>query len=314
MRGFRSAIIRALALALVLLATTATALAHPATPKLIHLPDGWRPEGVAIGRGKQIYAGSLGTGAIYVADLRTGEGRVLVPPQGHPAVGLKVDDRSNLIFVAGGPTGRAFVYDAGSGATVAELDLTEQPPAAGTFINDVIVTREAAYFTDSFRPVFYRLPLGKHGQPAGPAETVPLGPGYDFIPGGFNANGIAATSNGKHLIIVNSSVGVLYRVDPHSGAAARIDLGGTSVSAGDGIVLRGHTLYVVRNALNQIAVIELASGLASGTVVDTLTNPNLDVPTTAALFGDALYAVNARFSTPPTPTTSYAIVRVEIHE
>lgn len=313
MRGLRSAIVRALALALVLLATASTALAHPAFPELIHLPAGWRPEGVAIGRGKQIYAGSLGTGAIYVADLRTGAGRVLVPPQGHPAVGLKVDDRSNLIFVAGGPTGRAFVYDAESGATVGEFDLTEQP-AAGTFINDVIVTRDAAYFTDSFRPVFYRLPLGKHGRPAGPAEVVPLGSGYDFIPGAFNANGIAATSNGKHLIIVNSSVGALYLVNPHSGAAQRIDLGGASVSVGDGIVLHGRTLYVVRNALNQIAVIELDNDLASGRVVDTLTNPNLDVPTTAALFGDALYAVNARFSTPPTPTTSYAIVRVEAHE
>jgi hypothetical protein len=35
------------------------------------------------------------------------------------------------------------------------------------------------------------------------------------------------------------------------------------------------------------------------------------VPTTLALFGSRLYAVNARFGTPPTPTTEYSIVQLE---
>ena len=38
-------------------------------------------------------------------------------------------------------------------------------------------------------------------------------------------------------------------------------------------------------------------------------NTNIDVPTTIASFGNALYAVNARFTTPPAPTTTYNIVR-----
>ena len=91
-----------------------------------------------------------------------------------------------------------------------------------------------------------------------------------------------------------------------------IDLGGASVSAGDGILLIGKTLYVVRNRLNQIAVIKLSRDLTSGTVTDTLTNANFDVPTTIGLFGDALYAVNARFGTPPTPDTTYTAVRVPL--
>lgn len=285
-------------------------------PDVIALPDGWRPEGVATGRGPVIYSGSLANGAIYAADLRTGEGAILAPgAPGRVAVGLSFDARTNYIFVAGGGTGKAYVYDAATGALLREYTLT----APGTFVNDVIVTRDAAYFTDSGRPVYYRVPLGPGGRLAAPdaVETIPLSGDYQQV-AGFNANGIEATPNGKSLIIVNSAAGALYRVAPRTGVATRIDLGGDSVSAGDGLLLRGRTLYVVRNRLNQIAVIELARDLRSGEVVDTITDPNFDVntdpnfdvPTTIAAFGDALYAVNARFTTPPTPSTPYTIVRV----
>jgi sugar lactone lactonase YvrE len=281
-----------------------------AFPDLISLPDGFRPEGVVTGHGPIIYAGSLANGAIYAANLRTGEGEILVPGQAdRRAVGLGFDQRTNYIFVSGGATGKAYVYDASSGATVGEFTLTTATP---TFVNDVIVTRDAAYFTDSNQPVLYKLPLGPGGRlPASSAvEVLPLSGDFQFVPGQFNANGIEATPNGKSLIVVNSTLGTLYRVDPETGEATTIDLGGASVSAGDGLLLRGHTLYVVRNQLNQIAVIELAPDLSSGEVVDTITDPNFDVPTTVALFGASLYAVNARFSTPPTPTTPYSIVRV----
>jgi hypothetical protein len=104
---------------------------------------------------------------------------------------------------------------------------------------------------------------------------------------------------------------MIYRVDPASGDAVEIDLGGASLPNADGLVLIGHTLYVVQNQLHQIAVVELAPDFASGAVVDTITNDAFRVPTTAALFGNALYAVNARFGTPPGPDVEYEIVRVE---
>ena len=126
----------------------------------------------------------------------------------------------------------------------------------------------------------------------------------------MHANGIAATPNGKTLIIVNSVDGVLYTVDPSTGAATQIDLGGDSVPNGDGILLQGKTLYVVQNVMNQIAAVDLSPDLTSGTITDTLTSPSFRVPTTIAKFGDALYAVNARFDTPPTPNTDYDVVRV----
>jgi sugar lactone lactonase YvrE len=126
---------------------------------------------------------------------------------------------------------------------------------------------------------------------------------------GFNANGITATPDGKWLIIVQSATGLLYRVDPHTGVAVVIDLGGELVTAGDGILLDGHTLYVSRNAVNRIAVIDLEPDLSAGEYIGDITSPSFDAPTTIAEFGNSLYAVNARFSQ-PIPGTQYQIVRV----
>lgn len=281
-------------------------------PEVINLPNGHRPEGIAIGKGKTFYAGSLANGSVYAGNVRTGEGAVLVPPEaGRVLTGLYVDERHDRLFAAGAGTGKGFVFDTDTGATLASYQLAEGTP---TFVNDVVVTRNAAYFTDSNQPVIYRLPLGRKGAlpEQSAVERIPLSGDYVFVPGAFNANGIEATANGQWLIIVHSSRGELYRVDPRTGATTLIDLGGASVSNGDGIRLRGRTLYVVRNRLNQIAVIKLSRDLTSGTVTDTLTNANFDVPTTIGLFGDALYAVNARFGTPPTPDTTYTAVRVPL--
>lgn len=278
-------------------------------PDVIPLPNGFQPEGIATGTGTNFYVGSIPTGAVYRGDLRTGAGDVLVQPQaGRAAIGLKYDDRSGLLFVAGGPTGYAYIYDGDTGANVAAIQLTTLP----SFINDVVITRDAAYFTNSFQPFIYRVPLENNGElPAVPTvEEIPLGGEYQFTPGAFNANGIAATPNGKTLIIVNSTEGALYNVDPTTGVATRIDLGTGAVPNGDGILLQGKTLYVVQNRLNQIAVIKLSADLTSGTITELITDSDFRVPTTIARFGNSLYAVNARFGTPPTPDTEYEVVRV----
>jgi sugar lactone lactonase YvrE len=280
-------------------------------PEVIPLPNGFQPEGIASGEGTTFFVGSIPTGAVYRGDLATGEGQLFIPAQmGRNAIGMKYDPRTDLLFVAGGPSGQAFIYDGVSGANIAAIPLATAP----VFINDVVITRQAAYFTNSLQPVIYKVPLTEDGYlPVQPvSETIPLSGDYTFIPNVFNANGIDATSNGKTLIIVNSAEGALYNVDPLTGNATRIDLGTDAVPNGDGILLRGQVLYVVQNRLNQIAVVELNSNLVSGEIVDTLTSPLFRVPTTIASFGDALYAVNARFGTPPTPDTEYEVVRVPL--
>jgi sugar lactone lactonase YvrE len=287
-----------------------SALAAKAFPGEISLPDGFRPEGIVVGHGTTIFAGSLADGAIYAADLRTGEGEVLVtPPSGRIAVGLDFDERTNYVYVAGGPTGQAYVYDGGTGAEAGVFQLTTATP---TFINDAIVTADAVYFTDSSQPALYRIPLLAGGGLPEPSavQEIPLGGEYSFIPGQFNANGIEASPDGRWLIVVNSTTGTLYRVDPASGEATAIDLGPDTVPNGDGILLRGMTLYVVQNFFNQVAVVELSDDVTSGEIVDHFTDPAFDIPTTIARLGSALYVVNARFTTPPTPDTEYSIVKL----
>jgi sugar lactone lactonase YvrE len=284
---------------------------------VIELPDGFQPEGIAAGKGHFFYTGALNGGAIFLFDARTGQVEQLVEPrEDRTAVGIAFDPRSNLLFVAGGSFGEAYVYDGSTGEDVAMYSLTD--PFAG-FINDVVVTREAAYFTDSFQEVFYRIPLGPAGSLPAPSEveTIPLGDDFNFVENQFNANGIEATPKGDWLLIVNFFFGELYRVDPATGEAVLVDLGGMSVPFGDGLVLRGSKLYVVQNFLNQISVVDLDTELTAGTIVDVLTSSYFRIPTTAAAFGNALYAVNARFDEippgMPDPDDTFEAVRVVIH-
>jgi sugar lactone lactonase YvrE len=278
------------------------ALASSNVPETIPLPNGWQPEGIAIGHGTTFYAGSRATGAVYTGDLRTGMGKVFIQPNGGAATGMKVDH--GRLWVSGAQTGKGTVYDLKTGAVVREYQLA---PGAPTFVNDVVVTNKAAYFTDSQRPVIYRVALGRHHEP-GDVTTINLTGDYQHQ-AGFNLNGIDATDNGKTLLAVQSANGRLYAIDPATGVARTVDLGGTVLSNGDGILLRGRTLYVVQNSLNKIAVLKLKHDFRSGTLQRTITDPDFDVPTTIGLFGNKLYAVNARFSTPPTPDTTYAVVR-----
>jgi sugar lactone lactonase YvrE len=300
---------------LLVLLVLATITAVPATagastfPDTIRLPDGWQPEGIAAGRGTSLYVGSLANGAVWKADASSGTGDVLVPGRdGRVAVGIKVD-QDNRLFVAGGPTGKAFVYDAQTGTELAAYQLA--PAGTTTFVNDVVVTGEAAFFTDSLNPRLYVVPFGPDGQLPAQEEvrTLPLTGDLQYMMG-FNVNGIAAANGGQVLMVVQSNTGLLFSVDPDTGVTSQVDLGGASLTNGDGLLLRDRTLYVVRNRLNEIAVVQLDGSLRSGRLVDVLTDPDFDVPTTIAFTAGSLYAVNARFGTSPEPDTRYDIVRV----
>jgi sugar lactone lactonase YvrE len=291
-------------LALLLALAIPTAAIAAAFPDRIDLPDDFAPEGIAVGHGNTFFTGSLSGQGIWQGDLRSGEGSPLVE-SGGPFVGMKVDAH-NRLWVAGGPAGNGYLFDATSGALLATVQLA--PAGEATFVNDVVVTGDAAYFTDSFRGVIYRVSLD-----ATSVSEIDLTSIAPPAPGVFRFNGIDATPNGDPLIVVDSTAGVLYTVDAASGEAAPIDLGGAMVTAGDGLVLHGHTLYVVRNQLNLVAVIELAPDLSSGTLVDEITSSDFDVPTTAARFGSSLYVVNARFGTTdldPLPNP-YWITRID---
>jgi hypothetical protein len=277
-------------------------------PARIDLPNGWAPEGITAGRGTTVYVGSLANGAIWKGDVRTGHGRVLVPGvAGKVAVGVEYEARANRLWVAGGPTGEVRVYNASSGRLLQTYSFS---PVG--FLNDLVATRDAVYVTDSGVQQLDVIPLGRHGRLPAPSAvtTLPLSGDIEWVtgPGQFNANGIVARNG--WLILVQSNAGKLFRVNPRTGVTREIDLGGQSVSFGDGLELNGRTLYVVRNQLSTVSVFRLGAGLRSARWVGDLTSPSLEVPTTAAFQAGRLWAVNARFGTPVTPDTEYWITRL----
>jgi len=287
--------------------TAATAVtAAPVTagdrPDTIDLPSGFAPEGVAVGRGGTFYAGSRVDGRIARGDVRRDtEAEVFIGAPSVPAAtGLKADVRHGLLWVAGAGTGKAAVYDLRTGAAVTTLTFTTET----SFINDVVVTRDAAYFTNSRSPVIYEVPVSPRGDVGEPRTITLSGPAAeDHTAGATNLNGIEATSDGGTLIAVNSLNGMLYTIDPDSGASARIGLGGATVLTGDGILLVGHDLLVLQNGastgINQISVVRLAPDLGSGAVVDTITSPFFETATTLARAGNTLIAANGQFRQPP---------------
>jgi DNA-binding beta-propeller fold protein YncE len=281
-----------------LTATTLLASAALATapfPETFPVPTGSMPEGIASGKGTTLYVGSRADGSVYRADARTGRGAELVPGQaGRQAFGLKYAD--GKLFVAGGPTGSGFVYDARTGANVSAHDFD------GTFVNDVTVTRKAAYFTDSQQARLYVLP-----RDGGAPFALPLGGEWEQVEG-FNANGIAATPDGETLIVVQSVTGKLFAVDADTGVARLIDA--PPVVNGDGILLAGPLLFVVQNQDNKIATLLLDRRLRRAIRIADLRDRDFDVPTTVARIGLRLYAINARFSSDPGPDTTHDVVKV----
>jgi len=294
----------AVVLALLAIPTEAGAARHvdPGLVTTSPMPDGFQPEGIAIGSQPFAYFGSLADGSIYKASLLDGQGQRIGPAPGTPSVGMKIDRRGRL-YVAGGPAGNGRIVSGETGEILAGFTFA----TGATFVNDVVLTPDAAWFTDSLTPVLYKVPRFPGGRLATQADvvTVPLTGDLVFQPG-FNVNGISRTPDGKGLIVVQSNTGGLFRVDPATGVTTAIDLGGESVVNGDGLLVRGRTLYVVQNRNNTVAVIRLDPSGTRGTIRDRLTDPRFDTPTTVARFGSLLYLPNARFATPPTPATTYS--------
>ncbi len=300
-------------LTLTLAATLATpATASPATAgsrspvSEIVLPGATSAEGIARGDGSTFYAGDLFLGDIYRGDVRRGRAALFVDaPAGRQAVGMSFDGRHDLLFVAGGFTGQAYVYDTDTGATVASYQLGAPGSAV---VNDVVITRTGAWFTDSSQAVLYFVPISRYGVP-GAFRSLPItGPASDTS-SDFNINGIQASPDGRTLLVAHSGLGQLFTIDPRTGASATV--AGVSVPGADGLVLDGCRLWVMQPYYYQVSQVRLNHSLTSGVVTGTITSELFQIPTTGALFGDTLAVVNAKFDTGVPPTADeYEVVLV----
>jgi sugar lactone lactonase YvrE len=282
---------------LVVVMAASLALSAPATaapfPDSVPLPVDFAPEGIALGTGSTFYVGSLTTGDIYRGNLRSGAGGVFIDaPAGRSAAGLKADRAHHLLFVAGGATGAAYVYDSRSGAPVAAYQFAAS--GAG-LLNDVVVTRDGAYFTDSFAPVLYKIPIEPDGDLGEGAIIALTGPAAAIDPTTPNLNGIDATADGATLIVNHTALGQLFTINPATGASAAIDVDGLIAGTPDGLLLAGRDLWVVENFANTLVRVTLSEDLSSGTITSVITSPLFRVPTTVAKHGDRLALVNGRF-------------------
>jgi len=278
----------------------------------------WAAEGV-FGEGNTFYAGDTTNGAVLKGDVRTGESSILVPAaaQGAKAAfGLFVDKWDRLWVAGGGAPNanerHAFVYDADTGALIKDVMLALGPFPTGSaygIINDVTVTKDAAWFTNTNNAtnpganVLFKVPLGKHGE-IGTPTTVPI----PF----FGANGIEATTNGKTLVVAGFTTGELFTVDTETNEVNKIQLD-DALPRPDGLILQGHTVYAALNLPNaafpgrcgEVAVVKLHDHMTTGSVVDHLdsaTDPVVNAAT-ADLFGKYIYVIR-RNAAPGTCTTT----------
>ena len=289
-----------------------TLLLPPATAspedREIVLPGATGTEGVARLNGSTFFAGDLLTGDVFRGRIHDGTAAKFIDaPDGRFAAGMKADNSDDLLFVAGGPTGQGYVYDTRTGAPVSTYQF--QTPPTPTFINDVALTKDGAWFTDSAQALLYFVPV-VDGVPASSFTTLTLsGPASD-LSGDFNNNGIQAVMGGTLLIVAHSGNGVLNLVDAATGASSTIE--GVSVPNVDGILVKGgRELFAVQNASNQISVWKLENDFLAGEQRKTITSPLFQFPTTVARFGGRLAAANAKFDTGFPPTAAeYEVVVV----
>ena len=127
----------------------------------------------------------------------------------------------------------------------------------------------------------------------------------------LSLNGFVPGGTESFTLISNTGAGAIVGEFGNYAQGAAVDLGGVSMTNGDGLLREGRTLYVVQNQLNQVSVIRLNRAGTEGTVKRVLTSADFDVPTTVARFGKSLYLPNARFGTAGDQPADYWATRID---
>lgn len=272
------------------------------------------PEGIVYNSANnRFYTGSVSNGDILSVNAETGEAMMLASgslQNRSAANGLKLDELGRL-WVAGGSSATVTVLDAGGGL-VKRWDMAAL--FGGKFINDCISDGTYMYFTDSKVGQMYRARVGE----AAPA-TMELWLTYgrpqvqvDTAAAATNANGVVVTEDKRYLLMIVSATGKLYRITIADRSIAEVALD-QPLTAGDGMLLEGSTLYVCRNTLNTIVPVALSGNYSQGTVGAGF-GSNLRFPTTLARAGNYLLVVNGQLNKRATkdPVLPFTVSRVDV--
>jgi len=276
-----------------------------AATKVIVLPGATSAEGITDAGDGAFYTGDLIAGTIFREDVRRGTAeRFIEVPPGTGAAGLDLDRRHDLLFVAGGNGGKAYVYNTRTKAKVA--DYTFGDPRT-SYINDVAVTPYGAWFTDSYHPQLFFVPdvFGVLGSP----RTLQLsGPGAGGSPSEFFMNDIISTPSGGTLLVAATTPGKVYAINPITGASKEV--AGIDVPSVVSLVLEDRRLWAVQ--LNDtISRWRLAGDLSHGVAAGTIEDDLFDQPVSAAKIGGQLAVVNSHiFSGYPPTSPTYEVILV----
>ena len=285
-----------------------------AQPDAYDLPgDAVFPEGIAVHEAAgTFYVGASAGGAIFEADIESGDVRVFSDGDLPMALGMTVDDHGRL-FVAGGMSGQVAAYDLDGGELLATWTVADPD---GAFVNDLVAHDGSVYVTDSYRPVLYRIDAGPDADFADGELEEHLsfeGSPFQYVEG-FNANGIVPTPDGQALIVVQSATGQLYRIGLDEGSVTVVASNQAPVFAGDGLVLLDHVLWVVQNEFEQIVPLRLTpDGFEARGDGPPLRDDAFAFPTTAAAFDGSLFVVNSQFDRQgDEPELPFQVVRVPL--
>jgi sugar lactone lactonase YvrE len=302
----RAIAIGSAALALAMPATTASAHGgdRPSTFSLTGDPvvgtsGGSKFEGIGVDeRTGAFYVSETTGGEIHRGQARRADTQQWLDGDGSDgrftARGVTVDD-AGRVYVAGGPNGidhpgapDLWVY-ARDGRLLTAL----RTGVANAFLNDVAIGPDgAAYFTNSNAPQVFRLAQQRGtwsvqtwADATGTIATAPM----------VNLNGIVVAPDGRSLVVAQSNLGKLWRFDLGSGAVSLIDIGDANVVTADGLVLRGRTLWVVRNRSHVLTTLHLGPNAATARLVSEQPTDPGRVFTTAKLAQGRLLLVDSKF-------------------
>lgn len=261
------------------------------------------PEGVAWhAPSHTFFVGATGDGTIYRGRplQRTLRPFITVDPAaGRAAIGMEaVGDK---LYVAGGPTGKVFVYRISTRRLIGTFDT-----GTGGFLNDLVVTpRGHVYVTDSFRPVLWHVTRAQLRAGSGTPKAVNVAPEITYVAGEFNLNGIEFAGR-RTVLAIQSATGLLYRITlDHQAPLGRTiqQVAAPPVVGGDGITWDRGRLIVVDGDPARLVFMALTADLQDGFITRERTDAALRGPSSVARAGNRYLVVNADFATSRTPFT-----------
>lgn len=276
------------------------------------------PEGIGAQKSTgDFFVGSSRDGTIYRGNLRRERTEVFLPGgrDGRTAA-TAVRVREGRLWVAGRFTGRLFVYEIASKRLLERLEApaveqTFSPRRERSLLNDITFAGDAAYVTDSFQPVIYRISTagGRVGamEPWLDLRRTPV-----KYRRGFNLNGITVSDGERYLVTVNYETGELFRIDVETRAVRKIELGGSDVRTGDGLLLDGTTLLVVREEPGEIQPVKLSADLLRGELGEPFGRSRLRYPTSMFELNGRGIVVNSQLDRAENPRLPFTVSAVPI--